>query len=78
MKTGAYKDDTEESKEWYLDPETLRIDLDDVVVFPEPKPRKGFKSLEWRPAQGGSAKISERDYNIIMGLVADSSTVEIG
>lgn len=78
LKTGAYKDDWEESKEWYLDPETLRIDLDDVVVFPEPKPRKGFKSLEWRPAQGGSAKISERDYNIIMGLVADSPTVEIG
>lgn len=78
LKTGAYHDDSGESEEWYIDPETLRIDLEDISVFPEPKQRKEFKSLEWRPAQGGSAKISERDYNIIMGIIGDSPRVEMG
>lgn len=71
LKSGAYDDKSSESKEWYLDPETLRIDLENVVVFPEPKSRKDFKSIEWRPAQGGSGKIAERDYMIIMGLQPD-------
>ncbi len=72
LKSGAYEDKTGESKDWYLDPETLRIDLEDVVIFPEPKPRNQFKSIEWRPMQGGSSKISERDYMIIMGLQPDA------
>lgn len=71
LKSGAYEDKSEGSKDWYLDPETLRIDLEDVVVFSEPKPRKTFKSLDWRPMQGGSSKISERDYKIVMGLQPD-------
>src|SRR3989344_63177 len=71
LKSGAYEDKSNESKDWYLDPETLRIDLEDVVIFPEPKSRKDFKSIEWRPAQGGSGKISERDYLIIMGMQSD-------
>lgn len=71
LTSGAYEDKTEESKDWYLDPETLRIDLEDVNIFPEPKPRKSFKGIEWKPAQGGSAKISEQDYKIIMGLEPD-------
>lgn len=66
-----YSDDSGESSEWYLDPNTLRINLEDVNLFTEPKPRKSFLSLEWRPAQGGSSKISERDYNVIMGFAGD-------
>lgn len=72
LKSGAYEDATGKSKDWYLDPETLRIDLEDVVIFPEPKPRSQFKSIEWRPMQGGSSKISERDYMIVMGLQPDT------
>ena len=66
-----YPDESGESSEWFLDPKTLRIDLEDVNVFTEPKPRKSFLSLEWRPAQGGSSKISEHDYNVIMGFAVD-------
>lgn len=69
----AYKDETDESKNWYLDPETLRINLKDVIIFEQPKPRKAFKNLEWIPAQGGSSKISERDYQIILGTLPDVS-----
>lgn len=71
LKTGAYEDKSDESKDWYLDPKTLRIDLDEVKIFSEPKSRKSFKSIEWRPAQGGSSKISEHDYKIIMGYEQD-------
>jgi hypothetical protein len=71
LKSSAYKDDSGESKEWYLEPETLRIDLSDVVIFPEPRPRANFKNLEWRSAQGGSAKISERDYLVVLGTQPD-------
>lgn len=71
LKTGAYEDKSDESKDWYLDPKTLRIDLDEVQIFSEPKARKNFKSIEWRPAQGGSSKISEHDYKIIMGYEQD-------
>jgi len=71
LKSGAYEDKNGKSKDWYLDPETLRIDLEDVVIFPEPKSRGSFKSIGWRPTQGGSGKISERDYSIIMGLQPD-------
>ncbi len=74
LKSGAYEDKGGESKSWYLDPETLRIDLEDVIVFPEPKSRKDFKSIEWRPAQGGSGKISERDFMIILGVQPDVFT----
>jgi hypothetical protein len=72
LKTGAYKDEIGESKDWYLDPETLRIDLEDIKIFNEPKPRSLFKSIEWKPAQGGSSKISERDYQIITGVQQDT------
>ena len=71
LKTGAYEDKTDESKDWYIDPKTLRIDLENVQIFSEPRSRKKYKSIEWRPAQGGSSKISEHDYNIIIGLEAD-------
>ncbi len=73
LASGAYENTPKESKDWYLDPETLRIDLKDVYIFPEPKPRQNFKSIEWRPAQGGSGKISERDFDVIMGSVPDTS-----
>jgi restriction system protein len=80
LKSGAYEDKSGESKDWYLDPEALRIDLSDIVVFSEPKPRQNFQSLEWKPAQGGSSKISEHDYMVICGTEADSlsSTVVKG
>lgn len=67
LKTGAYKDETKQSKDWYLDPETLRIDLEDIAIFSAPIPRKNFLNIEWRPAQGGSSKISEKDYLTIIG-----------
>ncbi len=67
LKSTPYEDKSGESKDWFLDPETLRIDLEDVVVFSEPKPRKEFANLEWRPAQGGSSKISEKDFLTILG-----------
>lgn len=75
--SGAYIDKTGKSKEWYLDSKTLRIDLKDVVVFDKPKPRKSFKNLEYAPAQGGSSKISERDYEIILGKTPDISEAAI-
>lgn len=71
LTSGAYENKDPKSQNLYLDPGTLRIDLDDVVVFDEPKPRKSFASIEWRPAQGGSSKISERDYNVIFGAEPD-------
>lgn len=71
LKSGSYRDESGESKEWYLDPETLRIDLEDVSIFPEPKPRKNFKNIDWKPVQGGSSKISERDFQIILGTSPD-------
>ncbi|HCC67929.1 TPA: hypothetical protein DEP90_01790, partial [Patescibacteria group bacterium] len=61
-----------ESKNWFLKPEeTLRIDLKDIIIFDTPKSGHSFKSLEWNPSQGGSTKISERDYNIILGKSSD-------
>ena len=73
LSSGAYENTPKESKDWYLDPETLRIDLTDVYVFPEPKSRHDFKNIEWRPVQGSSGKISERDFNIILGSEPDRS-----
>lgn len=75
LKSGAYEDKSGESKDWYLDPETLRIDLEDVNIFENPKLRHAFKSLEWRPAQGGSSKISERDFNVVLGTTPDVSAL---
>src|SRR5579885_2515145 len=71
LKNPPYEDNTGESKDWYLDPATLRLDLEDVQIFDEPRPRKAFASISWVPAQGGSGKISERDYNVIMGFEPD-------
>ncbi len=70
LKTGAYEN-LPESQNLFLDPTTLRIDLEDIAVFDEPKPRKAYGSISWVPAQGGSSKISERDYNVIMGFEPD-------
>lgn len=67
LKTGAYEDKSGDSKDWYLDPTTLRIDLKDVVIFSPPKSRHQIPNLEWRPLQGGSSRISERDYLAILG-----------
>src|SRR3989338_10152610 len=69
----AYTDESGQSTDWYADPTTLRIDLKDVSVFAEPKHRKSFNSLEWFPAQGGSSKITERDFNIVLGTEPDIS-----
>ncbi len=77
LATGAYQDNSEQSSNWFLNPaETLRIDLKDVKVFDEPKPKNTFKSLEWNPSQGGSIKISERDYDIILGRITDVINAE--
>lgn len=73
LKSGAYEDSTQESQDWYLDKNTLRIDLQDKYTFPEPKSLKNFKSIEWRPAQGGSSKISQHDYDVIVGAQPDQT-----
>jgi hypothetical protein len=73
LKSGAYEDKAGESRDWYLDPDTLRIDLTDVIIFPERKLRQQIPGLEWRPAQGGSSKISEKDYlTIISGAPVET------
>jgi hypothetical protein len=71
LKSGAYENRNPKDQNIFLDPETLRIDLEDVTIFDEPKPRKSFASIDWRPAQGGASKISERDFNVIMGSEPD-------
>ncbi len=71
LKSGAYTDEAHQSDSWFLDKDMLRIDLEDIIVFDEPKPRQSFISLQWRPAQGGSSKISERDFMTVMGAVPD-------
>lgn len=73
LKSLPYKDETHESDDWFVtDSEVLRMDLTDVEIFEEPKHRKSFMSIDWVPAQGGSSKISERDYNIVMGFERDT------
>ena len=72
LKSGAYEDESDESKKIFISPDTLRIDLEKVVVFPEPKDRHDFKSLGWRPAIGSSSRISERDYNLVLGSEPDT------
>ena len=71
LTSGAYENKDPKMQNLYLDPETLRIDLDDVSVFSEPRPRKSFATIDWRPAMGGSSKISERDFNVIIGSEPD-------
>jgi len=71
LKSGAYEDVTGESKNWFHGTDILRIDLEKVLVFSEPKPRHSFKSLTWRPTMGSSSKISERDFNLILGVEPD-------
>lgn len=46
LKSTPYQDTSGESRDWFLSPDTLRIDLDDVKVFDIPKPRKEYKSIE--------------------------------
>ncbi len=74
--SGAYEDESEESKKLFTEPGTLRIDLKDVVVFPKPKPRKEFRGLEWRPMMGSTSRISERDFNIVVGAEPDTLSIE--
>ncbi|PIX62336.1 hypothetical protein CO057_04300 [Candidatus Uhrbacteria bacterium CG_4_9_14_0_2_um_filter_41_50] len=71
LASGAYKDDSEDSQKMFHGEDILRIDLDDVVVFPSPKSRHDFKSLGWRPSMGSSGRISERDFNLILGSEPD-------
>lgn len=76
LKSGAYENNKPDSKDWFLDPDTLRIDLEDVQIFDVPKHRGQFASIQWRPAQGGSSKLSEHDYNVIMGAEPDRIIVQ--
>lgn len=71
LKSGAYEDKSGESKDWFYGLDILRIDLDKVSVFPVPRPRHDFKSLGWKPVMGSSSRISERDYNLILGIEPD-------
>jgi hypothetical protein len=71
LKSGAYEDKTNESKDWFHGTDILRIDLDKVSIFAKPKVRHDFKSLGWKPVMGSSSRISERDYNIILGIEPD-------
>lgn len=71
LKSGAYEDHTGESKNWFHGSDILRIDLDKVSVFPQPKSRHDFKSLGWKPAMGSSGRISERDFNLVLGAEPD-------
>lgn len=65
--SGAYQGgDISVINQVYDNPEAYRIDLTDVRVFTEPKYRKSFTNLEWQPNMGGSSKISEADYNLIV------------
>jgi hypothetical protein len=76
LASGAYENTNKESKDWFLDPGTLRIDLEDVKIFDDPKSRFHFSSIHWRPAQGGSSKISEHDFNVIVGIEPDQIITE--
>lgn len=68
LASGAYQGgDVSIINQVYDNPEAYRIDLTDVRVFSEPKYRKSFSNLEWQPNMGGSSKISETDYNLIVG-----------
>src|SRR3989344_342568 len=71
LKTGAYDNKDPKKQNIFLGADTLRIDLEEVIIFDEPKPRKSYASIQWRPAQGGSSKLSEHDYNVIMGVEPD-------
>lgn len=74
LSSGAYKDEFGQFDSLFMAPEeTLRIDLKDILVFDPPKTRRKFNGLDWVPSQGGSIKISERDYNIILGTIPNPS-----
>ncbi len=72
--SGAY-DNPPESRSLFLDENTLRIDLQDVLVFPEPRYRKEISGLEWRPAMGSSSKIIEKDYLTVLGTAPSQGTL---
>lgn len=75
LKSEPYIDESGESNDWFIsDSDTLRIDLENVELFDEPKHRKSFATIQWVPAQGGSSKISERDFNVIIGSEPDVLT----
>lgn len=74
LESGAYQGgDISEILKTYDNKEAYRIDLSDVQLFSEPKYRKSIVNLEWQPNMGGSSKISEADYNLIIGSVAKVS-----
>lgn len=74
LESGAYQGgDISEILKTYDNPDAYRIDLSDVQLFSEPKYRKSIVNLEWQPNMGGSSKISEADYNLIIGSVAKVS-----
>lgn len=75
LESGAYQGgDITEILKTYDNNEAHRIDLSDVQLFSEPKYRKSIVNLEWQPNMGGSSKISEADYNLIIGSVAKISS----
>ncbi|MDO8460227.1 MAG: EVE domain-containing protein [Nanoarchaeota archaeon] len=66
LKNSPYRDDSAESKSWFLDPYTLRVDLVNIVIFSKPIFRKKLTNINWVPYQGGSNKITEKDYLTIL------------
>lgn len=68
LESGAYRGgDISIITQVYDNSEAYRIDLSDVQVFSEPKYRKSLTQLEWYPNMGGSSKISEHDYSLVVG-----------
>jgi len=66
--------DKENSKDIFLDPETFKVNLSNIVIWEKPKPIRPLlrkltfiKNVEtWGPyLQGGIRKITEADFNVI-------------
>jgi len=84
-----YQDKTGESKDWYLNPDTYRVDLLDVQIWERPKPIKPLlatlsfikNTASWGTyLQGGIRKVTEVDFNTILAstdyrsIVADTES----
>ena len=65
LKSGAYKDRTGKSNDWFLDPDTLCIDLKNIFIFKKPVFRKEIKTIKWKPSRSGISRISKSDYDVI-------------
>lgn len=70
-----YKNDAVESKNWYINQDTLRIDLTNVEIWDKPKPIKPLlgelsfikNTINWGAyLQGGIRKVVENDYKCII------------